>query len=1542
MGEPGEDDTLLGSEDLLIEPVSLNDPESIDHDIYDEFENLMRLQDLLTESLASNEITQEDYDNEMLKARYYLDINTKSYDIDDDDKVIIDKLREYKDSLIENFKNSDITEEYFNQEFVKILRKEYEILKLNEAQIIDKPKEIDVDEPLEEKLKKLHETEVKYNRKIAKQYGIDYPKIPRGITEQQIDEYHDIKTSRQTPMNFLENPIIEEYLSKLREANKLVTYYTSSFEISKLVYDSELEKGVYNYKMVIPSYKKIKELVEIERRSELLTPSEKLYNERIINIKNKLRGLERNQLLDCIGERTFKLMSYIERLRENKRPVLKFVTGPKETLKLRELLDQDVAKYYKIDSVKLFNDFMSTRPDINSTDSTDYLEKGNVFYEAIVNNSRDLKEQDFVTVKPLSDDLYNELKTNQGDYTEVVEMWTLDRVLLPGQESGPRFLSKRYLSFEDYLSDLKEVLLENSKKVSGKPRDVLLNRIRKISYYLEYNEDLEVIAPNGNLSVSDLFEKRSQIYTLRREGTYKLLEYITAYYPQSQILVERIEADIFNFSSEKYNENVDKVIFILKNYQNKLEDLIEKNESIMLLLNYETPRVLPEDDIDLDDKEGTIDKIVNQWKPYSTEYDYYSGELENSNHNFTLFKTNHPELSTLQIQDIMNQYAEKKQWERSLVKFQSIEIPDGSIEINYRLRFLLRLRNRLPSRRIYTVASIKERIETQKTINAVFRQCNFSDPNKYTILGENIVFGLSKFPEDYQYYIELIKGEFRKLCEHLEDSNLINIEMIPIIIEFLVKEGEISNADITRLRELFTRSDESFKNYLLSLRGDIADVYVSVVPTVERATVFSKVINILKNINRENRFLKLRTLVNNTYKPPIISFTKPVKIRMGIEFDIQHIKIGDTYVYGGYYPMYNSYDEVGNVTRVNYTRDDLEQLAIILNLDILEDSEELYLSIMDFIRDYNKNEYIPTPINFNPIEYNTYYEYLKTPVNTISYTVRPRLGVPEPGEAYLVTKSEDKIFGVPFRLDENKIPVYSLSLKEAVDNSFIIIEGPCIFEETSEYNKLTSDYYIEIQYKDDRGKTKIFREGVPKKKIIKRKLDDANTCSRFLTQESCDGVNSYSLEIKKLKLKCKWIENKCFGVTIQEDLINSFNMEAVKFKKFENNKSWEEAKKRSLTYIENVVKLNAVSLKDLEMIIKDQKQRLYNYYIVLLEKDSETKRLKTIAEEPTYDISYSNLGEIKPGRTIKVKKENEDYMNYTVYKQESTRVKRTIPKIIIDNTYIVDDEKVIPKVLNEDGTYLVSVVETGEEKILSRTDFRIVSDSLQIVNIPVFCYVKKEDSRLLFDLKSYKWTLVSTDIEEVSDKLIRKQTDTIKNFVPANFIYPTGDLNGSPLITREDILNAMAKTAYCKLETDDNIVYKMIYSPQIHEEAVKFAVKNDIDLTNLLSYVPGRINLSHVLEEYNKIRPVSEVISKSELLRIITEAVENEDIETLKKYYVRGRKQKLDRELMKSARELINTKKEEPEPNEEPNEEPEPKEEPKKPVKSIYTASRRR
>jgi hypothetical protein len=205
------------------------DPEEIDSDLYDEIGNLEKWQETLSEMLASGNVTHEDFEIEMFKTRYYIDIKTKTFILTDEDNEILQKVRDIKNEKIEEYRQGTISENEFNTSYIFYIRKEYEILKRGEVYDKKDPESVnfDIDLPLRDKLDKLQEAETKYIKSIARKHGIDVPKIPRGFTQGDVDNYYN-------GGNFGTNANIDEYINTWHAFKLKVNFYLSSFEISKI------------------------------------------------------------------------------------------------------------------------------------------------------------------------------------------------------------------------------------------------------------------------------------------------------------------------------------------------------------------------------------------------------------------------------------------------------------------------------------------------------------------------------------------------------------------------------------------------------------------------------------------------------------------------------------------------------------------------------------------------------------------------------------------------------------------------------------------------------------------------------------------------------------------------------------------------------------------------------------------------------------------------------------------------------------------------------------------------------------------------------------------------------------------------------------------------------------------------------------------------------------------------------------------------------------------------------------------------------------
>ena len=1478
-------------------------------ELYDEEESLSNYQDLLSEMISTNTISQEEYDREMFKTRYYIDVKTKTHILDEDEQRIVNNINEKKKLLSDDYKKGDVSEEDFNKKYLELLRQEYNILKQTEIREKYSKKPVKIDSSLEEKLLKLEKQEQSYNKKIAKKHGITIPSLPRNIKKDELTEYYNKKiTGEITNDNF--SPEMDDYIKKMEKSKKLIDYHTDSYEITTSINDQS--KSGYKYKKIVPVNTKLK--MDIKRNkgyNNLLSPDEQLFSERIDNLKDKLRQLSRDDLIDCAGVIPYKYMTYIERLKENKQNVFMFNSNPVDYDSLKKILNEDNAKYYKIDK-NLFSDYKYIRPSLDELDNTEiYQEKGSMSYLALKKgiNKKDIGEglDNYVTIKPMPDELYKELTTNSGDKTEIAQAWEL-RVSLTGE--GKKNIVKRFISFEDYLEELKNILLENSKRLRGDSKDILISKIMKISSYLKNKQDPDIyLYDNSQVPLKELLRKKTEINEMKKRGEYKLQDFITIYYPMSQVLVEKLSEDIFNYASNNYEFMIDKIIFIFKNFQETFNNFVERNISILSLINYETPEVLPEDDIDLNDKEKCI-KTLLEWRPKTDYYEKYSDELEDTNHDFETFKINHSEISILEISEMMKQYTEKKQWEDTLKKYEKLEVPDGYIEVNYRLRFLLKNRNRLPSRRIYTVAKIKERVENEINLRRLFKSCDVIKYSDLSFFTENIIFNISKSPTQYNEHIKTITNEYKGFCiflgkfemwktgEEMEKyKNVEPVMLSNVVTEFIITEGKIESMDIGRLNKLIEMSGDDLKRYIYSLRGDEIDSYYIPPESDKKANIYRKAIKIMKSAKFEENMKKIKNDIYNEYKPPIVSDYKPTG-------KVDYIRIEGKYIHGGFYPQFYMYSQDGEIIRENYTRKDLEQLAQLFNLDIQDDSFELYKYIMNFIEDYNKLDLKVEKEKFIPNDNNDYYEYLKTPIKTISYTLRPRLGVEEPGETFSVIKDPVKKYAVPFSYNEDTIPIYNSKLKNLVDNSYIILEGPAIFEDRGEYDFTISEYYIIVEYLNERGKKIKFREGISYKKIIKRSVDNFDSCSRFLNKQSCDNENSYSLEMEGLRLKCKWIEEKCKGVVIEDDELKNFQIKDFPFKNANKNILWKKAVEDSMRHIESLLKIKDLTKDEITILKKEQKSRLYRYYKKLsVETPKFRINVDTVQEEATEWIMSGYEPLQKDKKVIDKKTLVGDYIELTIYKEEF--VNYSVPvRIIINKEYKINEQYVIPKQINEDNTVSCIIKDTDDILILNKSDFRKMGQELKKKTTSVFCYIHKDNYEFLKNHRSYYWRLKT--IEYISDMgVYKKEKIENKQFIPLNFIQPSGELNGKLLITLNDIYEAMNRTAYNILVTEDNLIYNIIEKINADSQAIDFSIKHNIDLLKLQEKILGRITIFNVIEEYEKTVPRI-VLTLKQVTKNIKEGMENGDIDLVYKNYTKAKLTPgFDQELLDEAKKFI-------------------------------------
>jgi hypothetical protein len=1639
-----ETDLEIFQKDLL----QFQQPDPDFHIVPDRVRSLENYIDFLSESISIGSISQDEFDNEILKTTYYLDTLTKKYNIVTEEKQkIIEDARILRKEAIEAYKIGAISEEKFNEVYTNAIRTEYSILKSSEIESTEDSTNYRVDSmedlSTSEKLEKLEKMEATQIRNVAKKYKVVFPKIPANKTKIEIDLYYKNKITGKRQEYDL---VIETYIDQYSEAKKIVDYHTTSFEVSKIFYNPTIGKADFEFKLVQSIRGDIEKIRREDAKQQLLDPQEMAYVDRMNELKSMLRKMSRIDLIKCTDTQLYELLTFIEKLRSNKQYVFKFKTRPIE-LDIELKITED-NEYYKLPPEKLLSSYNYVRPNIYTIEDTagtiNFTETGDLGYLALKAGKNPLKTlsnvedeeidmNDYVTVVPFSDELYSKLKTTNATNTEVIEIWELHLDFI---DSSKKIL--RYTSFEDFLLVFKRLMINkckllkkiddeqvlelitkqtvkyprlkprtspfllsqqsqrkiksfeelryeyysnvgdktgevdiNPKEVDINPKEVkidlnpvavkssspldeldddiksILNKIMQIEYYLIFKLDKQQTSPTSQISPVELLEE-TEINKIREFGLEKLTNYISLTDPGAENIIKEIESDIFSFSSKNYTFNIKKIIFLFDNFPEKKEDIIlsKRNgnttgqSNITELLVYETPYNLEAEkigNVKTDaEKQSKIAELL-EWKPNVSNYDNYKDELSGSNHDFKKFRKSHPELKNIELNEIMSEYAEKIQWENSIKKYNSLEVPSGMIELNFRLRFLLRQRNRLASRRIFKLASISTRLEQQENLERTYGVCKLTNYKKISLHTERIIYSLSKTPEDYMYYNYIVNSKFKLICESLialENSDIIDeYLMISIIIKFIINNGDFNKSDIEKLIDFSKEITEETKElYISTLARDelrAQEAYrISQIDSGESTNPDQDLMLDASRIAESERDEAIRLQLvyrsNNTYIPPVIYDVLPDDT--GIE---KYFIINGQYICGGFYPPFYRWDE-NLVSYENYTRSDLTTLSTTFAIPFLntETNYQIYEKIRNFID--SKVSSPGNELNLLRSRFNEDNEdnedtsgkagYLKIPIKTIMYTMRSRYGVPDPGEVYNVILDKTNVYGVPFKF-QNGIPVYSMKLKQLVDNRFVIIEGPSLYEDTVEINFLRSNYYILIEYTDPRGTKILFKEGVAQKKIIK-KNPGYSACERFDNRIACDDPNSYSLEIKGKRYKCQWKE-KC-GIRGDTSFfldIEEFDINKVGFVELYKQRDWANALETSLRYIQDKIISEQLSPENIDILKKNQKAKLFNYYKKLYDYKFQNEIGQSglaSASEVVHDKSFISEFKddiLKPDPPIikNIPDIQEGYVQHTLYRHKKIESIESVGEIILNsvyNTYINGTYvNIVPFMFIPDKNLYKCTLDDGSAIEVSQGQiYNVLGNILKV--IPIFCIVKKEDYPFLNKRIGYSWIhREKLSIRRYDSKgepeILTKETETEKFDIPSNFIEPTSNLPGPPIITRDNIFEAMYKTAF---NTLSNSINQLIYTTVVHFdatlEAKKFAVINRIDLRKIIKI--GTIGIEDI-QRMPDMDYVVKTITPGQILTIIMDAITDKNVPVLSQYYLMGVRAEIDKNILREAKNIIDS-----------------------------------
>lgn len=1534
----------------------------------------------INEDISNNDIDNLSYSLDKLQLKYKNIIRYRRFNLDDEVKDKLDKIKKFKENLIKELSENKIDEFEYKQKFYNLLKIEVDLLLDNEDYSLESKKKTEYvnEKTLSDKINNLVKKERDKIKNLAEYLNIEYPKLNK------INK----KDSNLVKLN--------KYLQYYLEVEK-ITNYVKNYMQSEY-YDTKEKK----YKTEIPINFKILKLREkfesdkIEKQDKdslLIDPTLEIQKKQL---KETLKQFAREDLIKCIS--SFDLlnsMSYIEKLKNNTVSVLKFREYPESYEELKKILG-DTAKYYRIPESKLMINFTKEFYDPIGLKSNDliknyklfrpvksvtikgkeipinasekgyyfltkiselplkkkiknyslYSERGSVvtlslkpeyFGEQIYETDDILSEKYYNIVKPLPDDLYEELvkinetknmNENINSKTDLTKVYELH---IPVKEFKGQKLVRRYLNFEDYLKDLLIILEENMKNLENKgalkSADILYIKIQKIKQYLETGEDPE-FEISGNYSSTTII-RQSEVIIKQREINYeKLSSFIYTYYPDSKLKVDNLEEVIFKFDNKNYTQNINKVLFIFKEFNDYFVDYMNSNITEIQLLNLELPYILPEEDI-INEEDVTTEeylKYLYSWLPKSDLYLRYKEKLD-ENDNLIDFKKENINLSDLEVNEIFTQMNDYKKWQNSLSKMSILQIPSNLNPKRYYVKYLKSERNKLLSRRIFRPTTINNRIETRILLKNTFKNCkiieiiNIELYVKIAELTETIIFNLSNKPDKYKNQVNLIKNSIKNLCELLSeyiiksesesesinDDNLLVI--IPIIVEFIVKEGDSKLINIERINKLIDEDINSipkiYKTYLKLSRLEELNAYKQCLIEQQNNNPTSnkfKLIDIIKRVINEKKDEKrtmMYEIANNSYIPPVVTNILPKKT--------QYVIVGENkYIYGANFP--NFYSTIDNSR--NYKNEDIFNLAEIFSIKIDEDTDytkdenmyKLYQLCMNKYTQLNSNETKRIYDNTNIGEYSTIKTKYLQSVSYVHYIYRPRIGVKNPGEVYKVHKDIIAIsYGVPFKYSENGLPVYSDKFKDPEFKRYHYIEGPAIFEKTNETNIIFSPMYILVEYTDEYGKKIYFREGVNQKFIKKAVMDKFDACKRFKNEIDCNDINSYSLN----KIKCYYDleKNICKELVENKEIKKEYQiLDELKTVKIFNEKGnidftktklWEDALSKSKKYIEQLIFIKNLSIEEINKISEEQKIRLNNYLSSLLNKNIN-KKLEAIIEEPTFntlkqyeEILISVPDELKPKKDKYTDTSSSvlrlpllNYINKAVSKSQIKKGnKYLLPDDKIDtyiSTEIIDNKKYL---IFENGQYLLSDTIIRETKLTETINYKIV-------NIE-----KTEKNLLLNPPSSFYYKLFKTEYK-IEKGIVEEINKIIKiNDIPLDklsIIYfnrikkETQKENDN--VTREDIYNTMGEVAFNTYRLNDkNETLEPIEFFNADLNAKIYAIKYDVDIIKLSSLKIGIITYEDVVNEYNKIFPIMKSLFDT-ILENLEYGITNNDDKLLKKY----------------------------------------------------------
>ena len=1508
----------------------------------------------LMRKYAEGQIDDVQYFTELLELEIFENSQVKSYPVTEEGIQFINELRSSRLLKKQEFIKGEINEQEYNAFYINSLRDEKQAFKdYKDSTKGDTKVKIDLSSmSIEDKLNYLIKKEDQIVSKLAKKHKITLRKPNSRLASSSDPEIrskylYDLNVYEENKA-YIMSSYMEGYKSKVLNPTG---YTTGKFDVDVPVSDSFLN------------------IVQTEPKKQLISEKDIIEQESKKYMQNLLRSLPKSILIECLrdNELLSKETSYIQNLRINKIPILKFTKFPKDQNELDSILSEDLIGKYAVTRETIDSSYTTKTFATDSIGSIDIVcvpgknlalkipfkgvSRGYIGKTIEMVLGKDVKSEgleslakEFEPIFPIPDPLYNKIAM-AGDLEEKVAYVYQLYIPVPGFDKQGVYITRRYTEFEEYLIDLKGVLSSNLLKLENENYSkysisILQSKINKINDYLNKNEDPDLPFledPRVEVRIQSVME---EINKVRAKGSGDLNNFILSINSSAIEKVESLEERV-NFASTSnlpnngeiittfnkftYTYLIEKIMLILTQYPDMLQDYIN---GIILpddIINFESPLVKPEDFTkEISFKSLTDVEKLNtllEWNPDTelyTTYKKYLDEINSKTHKDG-FKTDHLInllskdsifIDRIQAEKIIQEEYEYIFWENAKKEVLKItKIPSHFTPELWKFKQLNKKKYTLPSQRIYRVASIKDRVELKNKLNTLFLNCSLDNYTTISYMVENIIYTKSKLVNDYKKLSNMILTNYRSFCSYIkeiltEKVNIINY--VVAITEYFYKEGEKLIINKNKVEKIISslNSDILIDEVFKQLSKEELDMYRTtltrnVSPDVSRRFKLIKTVTKLLSIYNKS-YLKLATDNAMIYVKPHIELTRP-------DTD-NYIFYNGKYLVGGKFPSFK--DE--RYSKRNYSTDDIQGLCILLGIDytdfllptseqnIEENDFKNYLKITKKISDLTRKD-IQVTIDRpqRELDYKIYTE----PVITVQYTLRPRMGVPNPGEVYYTSKDYikqyekeypinrdyfERSYGVPYKF-ENFIPVYHNKLKDLADQQLIMLEGPAIFkspEEDPSATYITSPYHIFIEYKDTFGKIVYFREGVSPKKVVTARKDHLDTCSRFKTMETCNDPNSFSLDSRK----CYWIGSKCESSFFPEQQVVSENIWEFVPDNEELKLSWSQALSSAKKYIHDVAQTQNLGEEGIARLLEDQTKKLGEYKLELQKTVSIKPKIDTPRDTSLLELTRESIIKTTPIKLDALS----DYELLTI-KTVKTELKTrslTSREIKTFKYFELSDLGIVQiKNISKTDTFYVDIVtEAGEELQLPLSRF-VVQDTVPTISVvTMFAYISKDDYNYLQNPpSSFVWKLKTLDIDISnfieSEELNYSVTDV--KYIDTSLIIPSGDLNGTPLIKRSDVDDAMIKLAfseYVDVDSKIQLENKINATP----DAIRLALSENISLlSSEFKFIVREITTTDVVNIIESKRPtaITLVDYLNKQLNIAIKESDKKEIESLLKQF---------------------------------------------------------